>query len=475
LEQGTDAPIHAARRRRLLVTVLVALSCGFGIWRFVPAIDQTPRHMDETLWIGSGLYVIGLLEHGDFDRDRWFCKGCGYGGDLNQQLGRLVVALPVSVRPNGWDKRIDLRPWRREPPRPLLTRARAASAAVAAVGLALIFGLAYQTAGLWPGLLAALLVAANHLYLLYATRAMPDIHYCLLLVGAALIGAVLVSQGPPVPDSDRGAWKRNIPIRMVIAGGVLVGMATSIKVTGLVVGGPTLLGAVLYRGLALGARLREMVWSALMLAAAIAVTILLLNPLYWPEPHKIEMPALAAEVGTLPHVIASGGVRSICHRDRPQIANLCRLIAFPTMYPRWKEQLARYKPKNEDWYFSRRPYAAIHTALLRTFATVPGEWIFLPIGLAFCVKRALEGVRRGRGDPAVVAAFFFAANYALLILFLPLDWDRYYLTLVVAGKVVIAIGVCRTGSAVRSLLAPRRLRQWSTAGAGARAGLAGES
>jgi hypothetical protein len=252
-------------------------------------------------------------------------------------------------------------------------------------------------------------------------------------------------------------------------------MATSIKVTGLVVGGSTLLAALLYRAIALRSPVRDVLRSVLALTLATVGTILLLNPLFWPEPGKVDVPVLAAEVRTLPAVVAATGIRSVCHRNRPQLANLCRLVAFPAMYPRWKKQLTYHQPKDPDWYFFRRPYRAMHDAFLKTFATVPYEWIFLPVGLAFCVKRGVEGVRQKRSDPAVVPALFFVANYALLLLFLPLDWDRYYLTLVIAAKMLIAIGVCWSVLAAASLSAQHRLRRRRTARATAQADLAGES
>jgi hypothetical protein len=68
-----------------------------------------------------------------------------------------------------------------------------------------------------------------------------------------------------------------------------------------------------------------------------------------------------------------------------------------------------------------------------------------------CVGRIARSSRARLLDPAAVPLLFFIAHYALIVLFLPLDWDRYYLPLLVATKVLIAAGACWTVSALVGL------------------------
>jgi tellurite resistance protein TehA-like permease len=63
-------------------------------------------------------------------------------------------------------------------------------------------------------------------YVRAATRAMPDVHYLVLLVGVGIVGSFLLIRSKP---SAWDGW-------LLVAGGLLTGFATLIKVSGLFVG-----------------------------------------------------------------------------------------------------------------------------------------------------------------------------------------------------------------------------------------------
>jgi hypothetical protein len=70
-----------------------------------------------------------------------------------------------------------------------------------------------------------------------------------------------------------------------------------------------------------------------------------------------------------------------------------------------------------------------------------GVNILFLLGLLVCARRCVVSMRRGVADVSFVLVAYFLCNYLLLIGFLRLNWDRYYVPIEVAMRVIAAIGV----------------------------------
>jgi hypothetical protein len=345
----------------------------------------------------------------------------------------MVVAMPAADRRAIGGTRVStIGATLRQPP-DRVQRARAGAVAFGAIGVVLVFALGGFAGGISAGVMAALLVVANPLYRIHATRAMPDIHYCLLLVAVGVMAALMLRPrvGPRVPT------------RLLVVAGFLGGLSASMKVTGLVVAAATLGATLVCRAVVLRGPLRELIRSTAIVVGTMVLTHFSSNPFYWPDRRLIELRQLAQEIASLSAAdLRNLNAGSICEPVlRPQIANLCNVIALPQMLPAWQARLTTVAPVGPRSYWRQHRLRALHAAFLKTYATVPYEWLLVPFGAFFCLSRLVRSIRLGRTDPACAPLLFFGANYGLIVVFLPLDWDRYYLTMVVATKVMIALGV----------------------------------
>ena len=392
-----------ARRLGSLAAGVLVLS-----WLVLAArVSRTPFHGDEGSWIAAGVYYMALLQRGDFRRDEWACERCGPWGSLNPQLGKLLIGAPAKLRADASGKPYTLQFYHfensletneqegRVPPLAMLRTSRLTSAAFGAACCAAVFLLTVTHFGSVPAAIAVALLLTNPTFTDAATRAMSDAHYLAFLLVAYLVG-------------DR-ATRPGASLRTSVLGGVAAGLACSVKITGIVIVGG-------FFGVLLVARLtvdRDGIARAVKRSAAFSLSALLtvyaLNPIYWATP-----------------------------------------LDFPALFGRWNDYMTHQRDTGFGlWHGPRLLEIPVHLAQLTS--SFPLEWALALVGISAAVHRE----RREQGSGIALLAALLV-NVALIVGFLPLNWDRYYLPAIVLMQPFAAIGVVIVGEAALCRLAGAR-------------------
>jgi hypothetical protein len=393
--------------RVVAVAVIVAIVSG---WVLTRGARSATFHGDESGWISSGIYYWKLLDRGDFGRERWDCPECRSWGTLNPPLGKLSIGLPyLSCLGNEaceFNRYYDFTVSRAEnerrgtiPSRPVLLKGRYSAAAAGVLACLAVFALAYVAGGrsVLAGVLAAALILASDLFRVSASRAMTDAAYNFLLLTEVLAAAAIIGS-------------RNITdlTRLAAVAGVCVGLASSVKVSGYVIGLPLVLFAFAYRfgsGRDLVERNQHGLIRCVAIFGIVAFSILVaLNPTFWP---------------TGP-------------------ADAWRLVGPIATLSAWDRYMASQAELGlGEWTASR--FVDIHSSIFVEHASLAMDVLFV-VGAIVLVRRALSSLRSRIPDPGAIALAYFLINYFVLVLFLRLNWDRYYLPIHIAMAVIAGVG-----------------------------------
>ena len=78
---------------------------------------------------------------------------------------------------------------------------------------------------------------------------------------------------------------------------------------------------------------------------------------------------------------------------------------------------------------------------------LPGEFIFIAIGIVVLLRKNLRTAPLGTGTPdcyraRLIPLLYFAFNYIFIFLFMIDNWPRYYLPTMIAGHLLAAVGLC---------------------------------
>jgi 4-amino-4-deoxy-L-arabinose transferase-like glycosyltransferase len=202
-------------------------------------------------------------------------------------------------------------------------RARRTSVVLGVLCCLLIFGIGYMCDSPWTAVAAAGLLLMNPLFIETASRALTDIHYNMFLLSLCVV-SVLVLKARRFKD--------------VLAGsalcGLLAGLACSVKVTGIVVGGCYFLVIASYTHFVGGTRRLWFISSLAIFRVSSVLTIYASNPYYWPSAADFDATALAAELRDVPAAIRNRRQEPPTGDDFP---HLSRLLAFPLLYLRWQK------------------------------------------------------------------------------------------------------------------------------------------
>jgi 4-amino-4-deoxy-L-arabinose transferase-like glycosyltransferase len=275
---------------------------------------------------------------------------------------------------------------------------------------------------------AALLYALHPVILLNGRRAMMEGSLLLttLLTICWLLAMIIAEHSATAQGFVR---RLSLPVRYAILG-VLVGLAVAAKHTGLVVGGAALIGA-LFAALA-----RDRSWRPLALvgfATAIAfLTWFALNPAYWNNPVGAAQAMLNARADLLQ---AQTNDAPLAYSDIGQRVGAIVKQSFltPPQYyesPTWgglphlEGQIALYQQSAIDgWDWG--PLVGVVLTLLAA------------LGLLALLYDAL------RRDLVALAILIWAGATIAASLAIPLDWQRYYLPLLLVAIVLAAVGLGR--------------------------------
>lgn len=351
--------------------------------------------------------------------------------------------LPPPSRAQAWYRDIETRFGSRH----LLLAARRPSAIFGALGCVAVFALGRLTFDRRVGALAAGLLIVDPLYRMLARRAMADVYAEALLLASCALGL--------------GAWNRLLSGRSPAAGGIaamiLAGVCGGLAVLAKLNGGLALMVLTAWCGLALAlggvpGRRRGLVMLATALAGAAAFAVFVaLNPFLtaggkgpvaaelWPIAERGVI-GRCAELIRHRMSVPRNQQELFPHNALTSLDAKTRAIAvqgFGRFGPLGRQ---RYDAIGQRWWFdSTRRYDWRQDA---------GAVIWLPLVVAGAVVLARRGREQSAlGQPPTATALLVQTLVTLVTVtwFLPLAWDRFFLSLqpgscLLASAAVIGLG-----------------------------------
>jgi len=401
--------------RLIIISYLVFLA---ALCFFYRNIARTSFDGDESGWISTASYYTKLLERGSLDMEAWKCSECDtFGGDYNLHLGQWLLGIPLELYYarnnlkffNMYDygaggKLTDFagiyrinKKMGKVPPYEILLPARAVSAIFGAMCCVAVFLIGYYSLNLWVGLIAAGFLMWNRIFTLYAAQAMTDVYFNFFLLCAYL---AIVRFKVPIPKASSRT------LSLIV--GIFAGLATSVKITGIVIIGLILAGFLMYvyfirykpyKGILLD--------LAIFFCVAVAV-VYLLNPYFWDLRHPLRF----FQMFLARNDILNTQVRIYGDHFHGQSRFLAASL-------------------NVLEYYSYRPH---YPLLYYFFAAIFCCGALAVNGIIF-VKSLFKRVF----NPRVVIFLFFLINYLFILQFLKMSWARYYLPAVIAAGLITAI------------------------------------
>jgi len=447
--------LRGGRSKSVLFVALGLLVCVVSALVIFPRIATTEFSADEPGWISSGYYYTTLVEKRDLDWDKWFCRECEGFGRLNLHVGEFLYGIPLKIeQPSGSKAFFGFYDTDRSyeenaragaiPPPEILRQARSVAAFFGVLCCLLIFAVGFWAYNPWIGLLAAGLLLTNSVFLKISGQAMTDTFYNFFLLSICL---ALVATAK--------ARSKKAILSLVCLTGVLTALACSVKITGILLGTGIFLGATSWRFWRARAGIKEM---ALTLAAFFVFclgTVYALNPFFWPSWGQMRGSDIVREAKSFSHDVSTKKIVP-WHRadlqkvifDYPQLRNLSHPVEFPLLFGRWNHELGRHLEKGlANWHGNR--LVELHETLFQLAVPLAkaSNTTWVVNGVAFLLAAlTAAGVyflllsARSKGTH-VVLLVALCVNYMLIVLFMGLNWDRYYLPTMISAQLVAAVGL----------------------------------
>ncbi|WP_435007100.1 ArnT family glycosyltransferase [Tundrisphaera lichenicola] len=386
-------------------------------------LASEPHFVDESAYVSQAFFA-DLWLNGQRDDPAWLT----YAGYDLPPLPKYLIGF--SMRAGGFRRPNSTAMWewyantsRRFVSAEALTVARIPSVILGALGCLAIYGLGATAHGRPSGLIAALLLMANPLYRMHARRAMSDVPAEALILASLAIGL--------------WAWKRLLSGRgtlgpglgLISGSGVLCGLATLAKLNGSLSGIILATWAVMACGLrSFSGRGRLVFVLSTLLAGGVAfATFCSLNPFLYAHPQGVIDPKLEP----IARMTFSDRVRMI-YDHRAGVSTEAKSI-FPRDALRTPlEKIEAVAVQGFGRFGPFGPRAGTDSTVRRSRAQDWGACVWLPwvaLGMVAASVRGLAQVRGG--EPPVAWAVLVQAGVALIVVtaFIPLAWDRYYLSI----------------------------------------------
>lgn len=394
------------------VVVIVFVVLGAHL---LTTIDKTPFFGDESLKLSKARAGY-LLAAGKFDDPYWFTEGYDIPAFVAYTYAGVAMASHVHPDdlPVGYDFNLDdeINELMGNIPAPvLLRRCRIASTLMGVLACGALMLVTWRLAGPLAAIVCGLLVALNPLYADSVHRAMGEGATCMWLAASWWLSVRYATALRR--DARRSVWP------LAVALGVAVAMAAMSKLTG----GVAIVGAV-------GAALVALPHARGRAVGTLAVVVLVAGALFTAQsPVTWKTPIVGAQ-------------RMMNYR-----ANMASI------------QQGEY-PGEALFDVSSRARAFADT-LWHTYGTLDGlghwaaavrlgAWLVV-LGVAGLLVGLIRRLHRSSAD-AWLALVWVAALVAPVVLYLPLNWPRYFLPPMLACTVLQA---CAIGWAARRLLSLR--------------------
>lgn len=444
MPQVPAAPATGPRPGRAAVAVaLVGLAAA--AW-FAAGLAVEPPFVDEWAYVSQS-YYCDLYARGALDDPAWL----DYPAYDLPPLPKYAIGASLAVAGYRRPGPAAARAWYNDTsstfgPDAMLDAARWPSVAHGALGCAAIFAIGRLVGGPREGLVAALLLAINPLYRMHARRAMSDVPAEAFLLASLAVGLVGMRAAVAGPRPWVGA------LLVAIVGGASAGLAILSKLNG----GLALMvlsawGALFAIAPGPTARRRVAVVVATLAAWPVAFLVFLAG-----NPFLTAQPPLPASSPAYLHAGRSIAERTKVVLDHRFTVSRRAQDLFPAdataTLPAKAAAIAvqgfgRFGPLGPSRTDSTRRY---------DWGQDPGAIAWWPVVIAGAWVLA----RRARAawvedEPPMAAALLVYATVAIATVgaFLPLAWDRYFLSiqppLALLGAAAIGAGIERLASAIR--------------------------
>jgi 4-amino-4-deoxy-L-arabinose transferase-like glycosyltransferase len=463
------SPVQAPRSRWILFAALGLLVCVISALVIFPKVNTTEFSTDEPGWIASGYYYTTLAENGDLDWNKWFCQECHGFGRLNLHVGQYLYGIPMKIEKSGSgpeffgfydvDQSYEANARAGAVPSPaILKQARQIAAFFGVLCCLAIFAVGFWAYNPWVGVIAAALLVTNSVFLKIASQAMTDTFYNLFLMSVCLTLVFLVRVRAP-----------RTTFVLVCLAGFLTALACSVKITGMLVGAGFFLGSMAWRYWRADtwrtrSGQKEIALAVVAFFAVCLAVVYLLNPFFWPSWNK----AVWQEGRSFVHDVSTKKVVPWHRVDLenaafayPELRNLSHPVEFPLLFGRWSHELQRHLDRGWAGWDGPR-LLVLHRTLFQQ--AVPFAWpsksaVYVDIGALLLAALTFAGIyflaRSAMASPtAVVLLVTLVVNYLLIVLFMKLNWDRYYLPTTTSVDVIAGVGAYEL---VRRALGKRRL------------------
>jgi 4-amino-4-deoxy-L-arabinose transferase-like glycosyltransferase len=397
-------------------------------------LASEPHFVDESAYISQSFFG-DLWLGGQRDDPAWLT----YAGYDLPPLPKYLIG--ASLRAGGYRRPAPHAMWewyentsRRFVSGGALTVARIPSVLLGALGALAIYSLGTIAADRRVGLLAAFLLIANPLYQMHARRAMSDVPAEAFILSTAAVGL--------------WAWKRLLAARgtlgpsmvLAIGSGVLCGLATLAKLNGAL--GGFILAA--WAALALPrkefpARGRLAVVLSTVIAGGVAfATFAALNPFLYAHPRGPIDPRLEP----IARKTFAERVKVVYHH-RSSVSDLAR-SQFPNdALNTFSEKIQAVAVQGFGRFGPFGPRGRSDSTVRFDWGQDWGSTLWLPwvaLGLVAALVRGREQLIAG--EPPAAWAIVAQSMVALVVVtaFIPLAWDRYFLSIQPGSALLGAFG-----------------------------------
>ncbi|HEB72221.1 MAG TPA: phospholipid carrier-dependent glycosyltransferase [Nitrospirae bacterium] len=431
--------------RALGLLALFVLTTSLTGYILFSNVTKTSFHGDEPGWISEGFYYVDLLIKRDFDREKWLNRKARGWGAFNLPLGKYIIGAPITIYSSRhWDgkKYYGFYQWNgggykeqkrkgNVPPDEILFTARRVTAFFGALTVGIVFILGYLTYNVWAGVIASFLLMFNGLFVETSTRAMIDIFYNFFMILFCIVAVWFLK------SSTR--WRRIFSSALF---GVVVGLACSVKLTGIII------GAILFGLLSVykmyvenKSRSDAANWVLVAMISSLVV-IYALNPLFWISFGKIDAGALIKESRPLYKEVVREGIRKDeMYARYPQFANITKPFDFFNMFFRWKNNNKWQTIWNKGKMWKQSKAIEFNSDFLFKHATIWFQWIFFFLGFTIFTVKIIKSIRQSKVSPLSVTLFFFLVNYIFLFSTLGVNWGRWYMAIIISGDIIAAVGI----------------------------------
>ncbi len=384
----------------LLVTVC-AVAAAAGLILF-SNVRKAKFEGDETRHVASAYYYTDLLLKGDFDFQRWEANHLGaFGSKLYLHLGQILLGLPLQYYSLRYGERFYTCRYHYDdsykenkrngfvPPQGILLTARRSVVVFGILSCIVAFFVGYHTGGIWVGVLTAVFLMINKVFIECATHAMTDMHYAFFLLCCSLLVVLFVGS----------ARKKSLFLLSALCG-VMAGLAGSVKLIGLGVIGLFFFFLLCYLYALGSVRFKGLLFFMLFFSLSALMIVYFFDPYLWDTYRPLKFPLLVRNWHNV----------NVAHGSLP--------VAIGS---------------------NRLPF--ILSALLSQWGVFPYATIFLFVGIVYSMVKLFCSVRTRVFDLRVIPLLFFFANYLFILIFVTINWSRYYLPTIAASQFLIAYGI----------------------------------